>query len=341
MSDLAAVLGLSGLVVAGAVVLAVVLAPFESLAWWAGWFGRRDEFGHDMVAAREVPAAGERPGYFLVYLSGIGTMTGDRLSRAEQRFLAALADALPPGAAVSFVFPYSAEGRSLTSQRFAAWFWRFLYRHRHGRGRPLTAFVFARNLLQVLVSADSRYGPVFNYGVSRQVLKALLHAGYDPGQRRPVFLLGYSGGGQIAVGASTYLKGTLAAPVEVITLGGVISADPGLTHMDHLTRIYGTIDSVQSLGERVLPPRWPSHLHPRWRAAHRAGTVDAIAIGRIRHLGERNYLDSRTVLEQGDTPQQRSVSTISDVVTRRLAVHTKRSEPPRVGESDESDTRYP
>ncbi len=318
MTELVVLLALS---VVGAVVAAIVFAPFESLAWWAGWFGRRDELGQQIAAARAVPCDDPRPGYFLVYLSGIGTMSGDRLSGTERRFLAALEAALPDGSAVTFVFPYSAEGLALTSQRFVAWFWRFLYRHRRGRGRPLTALVFARNLLQVLVSADSRYGPVFNYGVSRQVLMALLRAGYRPEEPRPVFLLGYSGGGQIAVGASAYLKSTLAAPVEVITLGGVISADPALAQLDHLTRIYGTIDGIQSLGERALPPRWPSRLHPRWRAAERAGAVELVSIGPIRHLGERNYLDSRTTLDRGDTPQQRSVAAIAGAVERRLASH--------------------
>ena len=49
--------------------------------------------------------------------------------------------------------------------------------------------------------------------------------GYQPGE--PITLIGYSGGAQVALGAVTYLKYALDAPIEVISISGVVSGNNG------------------------------------------------------------------------------------------------------------------
>jgi hypothetical protein len=319
MSDLAVIL----LIVVGAVVLALLLAPFESLGWWAGWFGRRDELEQDVSAARSESADAEdgKDAYYVVFLSGIGAISGEELLPTEQEFLDLLAGRLADGTLITDVFPYAAGGTGLTGKRLFARLWRMLYRMRMQGGNVLTNLVNIRNLFQVLVSADSRYGPVFNYGTSRQILLGLLRAGYRPEDRRPVFLLGSSGGGQISVAAAPFLKETLTAPVEVISLGGVISSDPGLPSVDHLTHIHGTIDGIQAIGGRVFPSRWPTAPASTWNRALREGRIEKVEIGAIKHQGVGGYLDDSTVLPEGDTPRQRTLATITSVVERRVAAH--------------------
>jgi hypothetical protein len=56
------------------------------------------------------------------------------------------------------------------------------------------------------VSADKRYGPVYNLGVAKEVWRTLLRHGYRPGSNKPVTLIGTSGGGQVSVGSATYLS---------------------------------------------------------------------------------------------------------------------------------------
>ncbi len=309
----------------GCVLLAAVVAPFESLRWWAGWSGQRHELDDVMAVARDGKAgpAGEAATapYYVVFLSGIGSISGEELMPVEEDFLAELAARLPAGTVLSDVFPYSVAGVPLTGQRTFARLWRLLYRMRVRGGGALTALINVRNVFQVAVSADGRYGPMFNYGTSRQVVESLLRAGYDPGQPSPVFLLGSSGGGQIAVGTSTFVKSTLDAPVEVISFGGVMASDPGLLRLDRLTHIYGTEDSIQALGPKLFPSRLPAYVDSAWNRALRAGRIDLLPIGPLKHQGTGGYLDATTTLPEGDTPRQRTVETIGSVVERRVAVH--------------------
>ena len=69
------------LVVVGAlgVLLIGLLAPMESLGWWAGWSGE---------SHLPLPEAGvAQPKRVLVYLSGIGSISGDELLAEEALFL--------------------------------------------------------------------------------------------------------------------------------------------------------------------------------------------------------------------------------------------------------------
>lgn len=320
MSEVLAVV----LLVLLALLVALLVAPLESLGWWAGWFGRRDELERDIETARSVarprsPTSGD-DGY-LVFLSGIGAISGTELLPTEAEFLRLLDDRLPQVTVVTDVFPYAAGGDGLTGRRAFARLWRLLYRMRLRGGHLLTNLVNLRNLFQVLVSADTRYGPVFNYGTSRQVLLGLLRAGYRPEDRRPVFLLGSSGGGQIAIGAVPYLEDTLGAPVEVISLGGVMSSDPGLRAVDHLAHIHGSLDGIQAIGGRVFPSRWPTSPRSEWNRALREGRIEKIGVGPLRHQGVGGYLDGTTTLPEGDTCRDRVLATVVAVVERRLAGH--------------------
>ena len=308
------------LVVLLAILVAGALSPLESLHWWAGWSGDRkgldQQVAESRAQGREVSPDAR---YYVVFLSGIGTISGEELLPDEQGLVEDLRRDLPPGGVVTDVFPYAVDGNPLTGQRTFAWFWRLMRRIKVRISGNLTGIINLRNGYYVVISADGRYGPVFNYGLSREVLKALLRVGYDPDQRRPVFLLGYSGGGQMAVGAASYLKRTLDAPVETIALGGVISADPGLTRIDKLTRIYGTKDPIQAIGDWFLPPRLPNQLNATWARSKREGRVELVSIGRITHVGSGSYLETEPPFEDGDTPRGRSIAAIRRAVERRLA----------------------
>ena len=86
-------------------------------------------------------------------------------------------------------------------------------------GALLAATINIRNILIVSVAADQRYGPIYNQGTAQIIHNSLLCYGYQPGM--PVTLIGYSGGGQMAVGAAPYLRRSLKAPIELISLSGV------------------------------------------------------------------------------------------------------------------------
>ena len=57
-----------------------------------------------------------------------------------------------------------------------------------------------RNIMQVAVSADPRYGPIYSLGVAKEIARSLARHGYQLGSQKPIFLIGFSGGGQVSVG---------------------------------------------------------------------------------------------------------------------------------------------
>lgn len=274
-----------------AVVLAFVLvSPLESLRWWS-------ERGEEEVRSsfEIVPAARpahEAPSRFAVYLSGIGVIAGDELAQRELAFVQALKDDVPDLVVVDDVFPYAVDNRGLT-QRATMWLWARLDRsRRRWRLNPLPFLIELRNISHVLVSADPRYGPTHSIGLAQEIWRSLQRHGYRPGSGVPVTIIGYSGGGQMGLGAGWFLAG-LGIPVSLISIGGVFSDDPGLDRMDHVWDLYGSKDRMRLLGPIAFPGRWPTSPLSRWGRAKREGRVTQTRIGTMKHDGAGAYFGRR------------------------------------------------
>ncbi len=313
LSDL---LMLIGLVLAGLLVWAA-LSPFEMLGWWAGWFG-------DQIYDDGIPSDGlvrtVRPqrNSYLIFLSGIGRVSGATLSYREQEFLRRLALVLPHTVIIDDIFPYSVNNLALTGQPVFARLWRWaLERKIHG---PTIAgyLINLRNIWQVLISADKRYGPLYNQATAEVLLHGLLRYEYPLNTPLPIFLMGYSGAGQMAVGAATYLKEWLRVPVYIISLGGIFSSDPGLLAADHLYHLYGSEDKIQRLGD-LAPGRWPIFAASEWNRARRQGKITRIPMGPMRHTGQGGYLDAKSHLPDGTAYVDRTVQTVAEIVRRHTS----------------------
>jgi hypothetical protein len=309
----------------GMVLLLVVavLSPFESLEWWAGWFGR-PAGKKRAVPVQEVAATPgmQEAAHYLVYLSGIGAISGDYLEPTEIELYDELAARFPGTAVVKNVFPYAMNNRGLTAHRIFSWLWRAIKRLKiEGKERLLPNLINMRNLFQMFVSADRRYGPIYNYGTAEVIRDELLRQGYRPGSATPVSIIGYSGGGQIALGAATYLKDLLGgAPLWIISLGGVMADDPGLDHIEHLCHLYGSRDLVQKIGAIAYAGRWPWFIHSPWNRARAQGKITMIALGPIGHAGSKGYLSATSRLKNGQRFLDRSVEAISEVLEQQQAV---------------------
>jgi hypothetical protein len=299
--------------------IAALLAPFESLGWWAGWFGRSaakntaapsEQKASDM----QVPAEAR---HYLVYLSGIEAISGDFLETEEIDLCDQLAARFPGTIVVRDVFPYAMNNRGLTSQRLFTWLWNHIVQVKLRKKTLLTNLINVRNLFQVAVSADRRYGPIYNYGTAEVIRDELLRQGYRVGSGKPVSLIGYSGGGQIALGAATYLHPMLeGAPLRIISLGGVMADDPGLDYIEHLYHFYGTKDPVQQIGQIAYAGRWPILPHSPWNRAKADGKISMIAVGPIGHTGAKGYFSATCHLENGQCFRDRSVDAITRVLSR-------------------------
>lgn len=301
------------------ILLAAALAPLESLGWYAGWY-RTDEVpdAERMAGEREKllgKAAPPQAAAYMVYLSGIGAISGTSIPEEELPFLERLTARIPRVVLSHDVFPYSVTNTGLTVHRAFAGLWRRIEELRLARpSGALPMLINMRNLLQVLVSADERYGPVMNFGVAREIIRSLHEHGYDLRQRRPIVVLGSSGGGQMAVGAALFLQHVTAAPIYVISLGGVIASDPGLDALTHLYHLYGTHDKIQALSDRVFPGRWPGAVGSHWHRAVAEGRVTLVALGPFEHNLKEHYFDDAARLPDGTTYLNATVEAIGEVV---------------------------
>lgn len=256
--------------------------------------------------------------YYVVYLSGIGDIAGDAQPTIEVGFLKALQAHVPGAVLVDDVFPYAMENRGLTGQRLFSKMWRGIKRLQlEGRG-TLSALINIRNMFQVVVSADRRYGPIYNYGVGEVIVEHLIRQGYQVGSGKRVTLLGYSGGGQISIGTAAYLQTMLqGAPLQVISIGGVMSDDPGLDTVEHLFHFYGTKDPVQKIGEILYAGRWPLLPYSPWNQAKKAGKITMLPIGPIGHTGTGAYFDPESHLPDGQSFLDRTVEVVARTIQQQ------------------------
>jgi hypothetical protein len=293
-------LGTLALAALFALLVTGALAPLETLGWWAGWFGDplgpadTDPKAHALDDREDDAAESATDGDadpWVVFLSGIHAVGSVAYGPAEVRLLEGLRTALPHGRVVQ-VFPYSVTNRALTGQRAFARLWRWALAAKLSQRRLGEAAGFiinARNLWQVLVSADRRYGPLYNRGSAALVVRALRRRGYAG--RGRVVLVGFSGGGQIALGAAPFVKEATGAEVVVATFGGVMASDPGALEADRVWYLIGRRDHVHQLGAWLFPGRWRLLAWSPWNVARRRGTLATVVIGPSDHTGKDGYLD--------------------------------------------------
>jgi hypothetical protein len=306
-----------------AVLIAGVLAPLNVLGWWAGWSGEtRETTGQASTmraAAPPAPApAGAEPTHFLVFLSGIGNTSAEALASEEQAFLRNLKAAMPWVAILDNIFAYSPDNTSLLDEERYGRFWRTMLAVRTIGGRSAilgNISINGRNMLQVAVSADRRYAPVFNYGTASTIFQALQEHGYRPGSGVPVTLMGYSGGGQVVFGAAHFLKPAIAAPLQVISLGGVMASTRGIDAADELVHLEGSRDTVQAMADVLFWGRWPIARGSRWNRALAAGKLRRITLGPMVHTGPKGYLDTQTLLPDGRSYMAQTTAVTVELIT--------------------------
>ncbi|MBV7335666.1 hypothetical protein KFU94_46955 [Chloroflexi bacterium TSY] len=305
------ILSFLGIIVVGILIWAA-LSPFEMLGWWAGWFG-------DKIYDEPIPSDGlvriihPDADSYILFLSGVGRTSSKTLSYRERGFLERLARALPRTVIIDDLFPYSVNNLALTGQPIFARLWRQVLRWKQNGPSVAGNLINLRNIFQILMSADKRYGPLFNQGVAEVMMQGLLRYQYDPKSKIPVILVASSGAAQIAVGVTTYLREWIQAPVYTVGIGGVFGSDPGLLVMDQLYQLLGTRDSTVRWSN-LDPGRWSIIALSNWNRARRQGKVTEISMGPMCHTGRGSYLDAKTMIKDGQTFVDKTVDTISDIV---------------------------
>jgi hypothetical protein len=301
-------------VVLGAVLVSLLLSPIETLGWWAGWYGEGLEHPHEQSHAPYKRIGGDkRPWQYVVYLDGIAKVGAVNYDDV-QGMLDGLSTALPNTVILGDLMPYSVRNVGLTEERTFARFWRRMFEYKVEGRRPLVAFsINIRNLFQVLVAADPRYGRVYGRGEGQVILTSLLRAGYEVGSQVPITIVGYSGGVQIGLAAAPFLKRALGAPLAMISLAGVMASEPGLDVLDRLYHLQGTEDHIPAYGQALFPGRWPIVRSSHWNRLKRAGRLVNISMGPMKHNGAGSYLDHESFID-GESHQARTTRVIAGIL---------------------------
>ncbi|MBL1178358.1 CAAX protease [Pantanalinema sp. GBBB05] len=302
-----------------AIVVAGLLAPLETLGWWAGWF--EDEVDTtEKLGALQTPIADPKTvARYLVYLDGICQSDFKYLPDVEE-FLDTLGPTLPTDIAlVRGLMVYSVMNHPLNEDRPLAFLWKLADRNRYTNPADLLGYlVNLRNVIMVGVSADKRYGPLYNQGIAQVVYNGLIKNGYQPGSGVPVTLIGYSGGGQMSCASAPYLKQALSAPVDVISLGGVISGNNNILQLEHLYHLVGQKDTVEQVGPIMFPGRWKLLFLSYWNRAKRRGKISLIDMGPVGHQIPGGILDPKLMLSDGRSSLQHTIATINAILQGEL-----------------------
>ena len=295
-----------------ALVAAALLAPLEALGWWAGWYGDRV----DTTPAPKPPPIPQQKAVrrYVIYLDGIGKSTFEYLPDIQE-FLDSLAPVLPEDVQlIKGIMPYSVRNDPLTRNRPLGFFWRLADRFRLKNPASLFGyFVNIRNVLIVAVSADKRYGPIYNLGIAQVMYKALIRDGYQPDSGVPITLIGFSGGGQMAAAVAPLLRHALTAPIEIISLGGVISGNINVSKLEHLYHLVGDKDMVERMSV-MFPGRWPIFFLSYWNRAKRMGKVNRISLGPVGHQLPGGLMDPERFLPDGRSYLQQTIDWVVGIL---------------------------
>lgn len=283
------------LVVLGTAALAWLVSPVESLVWWERRGAREMEAAaQEYLAAMDEPGDASRtPRTFLVYLSGIAAFDDNLIARAESLLLRRLQEGVPELTILHEIYPYAVDNRGLIDDRRSGRFWRWFARWQgHKRFAALFNLVVnIRNVYQVMVSVDPRYGPVFSAGIAQTIWRQVRDAGYAPQDR--IVLLGWSGGAQIGAGAAWYL-GAAGAHVTFLSMGGIFHADPGLERCERIIHLVGTRDwQARWFAPLVFPGRRRWVKRSSWNRALAEGRATQRFIGPFKHVGRGSYLSGK------------------------------------------------
>ena len=292
-----------------ALLITAALSPLETLSWWAGW--TEEELGETPPPQTDADGNHRR---YIVYLSGVASISGRFLLPREKAFIRRLKKQFPDAVVISDVFPYSPKGLPLLeSPRLFDQLWRHTQMLKLSeRQTILSVLINLRNIFQVMVSADHRYGPIFNQGAASVIDAALLEEGYTRGSGAPVAIIGYSGGAQVAVGAAAFLSARLNAPIDVISLGGVLASDPGLNYVRNLHHIRGDRDNIEKFGRVLFPSRWRPAAYSEWNAAKRDQRLEIHTLPGMIHAGVNGYFGRLPI--NGVCNAERTINKIADLI---------------------------
>jgi Tfp pilus assembly protein PilN len=271
-------------------------------AFWNGWLGDLPDPARlfaqaeqQRAATAKAPAPADR---FVVYLDGIHQSEQEHPPRVAA-LLKELEGQLPAGTLlIQGVQTYTISPAELAADAGSRWFWRRLFLLQENHPNRLVnaicgALVQANNVIKVGISADRRYGPILNYELALKVVQRLVESGLRQGSNQRIVLLGYSGGGEMAMGMADVLHVLCRCPVEILTCCGVFSGNQRLDQVAGIAMVVGSRDPVAALGPLLFPGRSPLLPLSNWNKARMAGLLKRDVVAGMGHNGRSGPFSPR------------------------------------------------
>jgi hypothetical protein len=280
----------------GVLLLWGIFAPVGTLVWWLNQ-------GSDLLESNATKRGLSKPqtlpklssaakiDCYIVFFPGVGDYSADQLTEGEEFFLQKLTQQYPNCVSVPDVFPYSASNTSLGGQRLFAPFWTAI-EQADGWLENADVLIKTRNLWRFAISADDRYGQVYNRGIAAAVLDRMdtAHPISDTNRKGlKVILIGTSGGAQVALGAAKYLEQLLDLQPFVVSIGGDFGGNVGFEAADRIYHLRGERDWIEGLSLWLFPSRWGITVGSPFNRARQQGRYVAQTIGPHEHDGARGY----------------------------------------------------
>jgi hypothetical protein len=271
------------------------IAPISTLAWW--FKGGNDLNQQPPELEKVVDRDRTSPRCYLIFLTGVGDMAAETLAPGEADFLDRLEAEITDCVVVRDVFPYSVATENVGGQPIFNWLWQIS----EASDSPLdlaNLLLKIRNLWRVALSADDRYGQVYNPGAAAIMVERMTAAHPLPDSADPplqIILIGTSGGAQVALGAAPYLKAWLPTELTIISIGGIFEGEDGFDTIEQFYHLYGENDWIDNLGSLMFPSRWRWTWRSPFNRARRAGRYQAILLGAHEHDGDRGYFGQTPV----------------------------------------------
>jgi hypothetical protein len=290
--EVALIFHLLGLMAIFVIPAAGIYSVVTHLTVWAGWCQglpvAETIFASDSSDKSDLD---DYPTNFVVYLDGIHQRTKDHPPKITE-FLNELESRLPANfALVKGTEIYTVLPVSLEEDKGSSRLWRFLFTIQESHPNKISKLlasilVQANNIIKVGISSDDRYGPIANYQYALKICYQLHQAGFRLDRHSRVILLGYSGGGGIALGAAEYLRRLTNSKIKIMTLCGVFSANHELEKITSISTLVGTADPVAAIGRIAYPGRLPIVRNSNWNQTITAGRVERSELDGMSHSGD-------------------------------------------------------
>jgi hypothetical protein len=267
------------------------LAPVGTLIWWldqsAENLGLKQQSATVLPADRSTSPAGID--CYIIFLPGVGDFSANQLTTGEEFFLNHLVEQHPNCVVVSDVFPYSLTYAGLGGEQVLAPLWRAAEAAK-GWLNAADVLIKIRNLWRFAISADERYGSIYNRGIANTII-ARMNAVYPIANVHPLklILIGTSGGVQVALGAATYLDQWLDSQLIVVSIGGDFDGNTGFAAVDQMYHLHGRQDWIEDLSRVLFASRWPWTINSPFNQAQRQGRYSVYNTGPHAHSGEKGY----------------------------------------------------